>query len=186
MSFIEFLKKNKHDGSDIDADKTFVRSIAISFFAVTICIVMLAASSFAWFNTSIESKNVIESSVYALEITTLSDEVGATTTTLSATGLGEFSFVAEAGVTYVITAKTTDNTTARTGYIKLTTNHMADGEGLYSTQIDNGAGALSFSLRFSDATEVHIFQHWGTSIRSERDIHDGYNFVDLILQEENN
>ena len=184
MGFIEFLKKNKHDGNDIDADKTFVRSIAISFFAVIICVVMLAASSFAWFTTSIESSNVIESSVYKLEITILSDEAGATTITLTANDNGEFTFDAEAGVTYIITAAPTAETTARTGYIKLTTDGMAAGESLYSTQIDREGEntELSFSLRFDDATTVSIFRRWGTSSRDERDIHNGDNLVNLTIQ----
>ena len=101
MGFIDFLKQNRAStddaikaagndadtvqkestsdsrakANDINADKIFIRNVAISFIGIIICIVMLSASSYAWFSTSIESSNTITSSVYKLDIEVLNGEV---------------------------------------------------------------------------------------------------------------
>lgn len=186
MGFIEFLKKNKNDSKDkdINADKAFMKSIAISFFAIIICIVMLSASTFAWFTTTMESENTIGSSVYELDVEvkyTVTDgerEISPTTN-----GEGHPTYALVGGKVYNITVTpVTEGTNGNTGYIKLI--HGADT--LYSEQIDRGS-SLSFSITVNEDTDVTIIERWGISsvAEEERDIHSGDNLT-LPSSEDNN
>lgn len=170
MSFIEFLKKNKHDGSnkDINADKAFMRSIAISFFAIIICVVMLSASTFAWFSTTLESENTISTSVYKLEISVVG---GTETAEPEKDEDGNLKYSLTGGVTYTVTITALEEgTTGKTGYVKL----LHDGTQLCSEQIDRG-DTISFTLNFKSYTELTLIECWGTSSipEDERDLHNG-------------
>ena len=87
MSFIEFLKQNKHDSEEknISNDKKFLFSIAISFVAIIGCIVMLSATTYAWFSSTIESENTITTSVFKLDISVDYDNTGVKTTLVPTT-----------------------------------------------------------------------------------------------------
>lgn len=174
MSFIEFLKKNKNDSKDKDtsADKAFMKSIAISFFAIIICIVMLSASTFAWFTTTIESNNSIATSSYKLDVEvkyTVTDGEREIAPTVNGEGHPTYALVG--GKVYNITVTpVTEGTNGNTGYIKLI--HGADT--LYSEQIDRDS-SLSFSITVNGDTDVTIIERWGISSVSEdeRDIRNG-------------
>ena len=172
MSFIELLKKNNTNGKDIDADKAFIRSIAISFFAIIVCVVLLSASTFAWFTTTVESENNITSSVYKLDIGVKYSITDGTEVVNPLTDAdGNLSYLLEGGKVYTVTITAlTDNVTGKTGYIK-----MVYGENtLYSEQIDRGE-TISFTVEYSANTRITIIECWGMSSRpdSERDINNG-------------
>ena len=152
MGFFEFLKQNKakSDGEKPLTDKIFLRSVAISFFAIIICIVMLSASTFAWFNSTVESKEeTIAASVYLLEFTAKNNQ--SDNTILSTTDQnGNKVFLLSGGIEYTVTATAIEeNTTGNTGYFKLRV-----GDTTYiSDQIDRGH-KLEFTLTFThDAVE---------------------------------
>lgn len=210
MGFIEFLKRDKASADaatnaagndvstvqnesagdtraktkDLNADKIFIRNVAISFVGIIICIVMLTASSYAWFTTTIESSNTITSSAYKLEIEVLPDE-GENVTSLTPTvdENGNYTYTLEAEKEYKITVTAlTENTTGKTGYIKLRTDKMAESDTpLYSEQIDRG-DTITFTVGFNEATEITIIEGWGTlSVpEDERDILNGDYYGDII------
>ena len=173
MNFLEFLKKNTEaEKGKVDADKIFVRSIAVSFLAAMVCIVMLSASTYAWFSRTIESTETIETSVYILEI---SAEPGATVTEEN----GKTYYTLAAGTEYTVTATAiaNDQTNGRTGYFKIVI-----GDTTYiSQQIDRG-DQLQFTLIFDAETKIEIIECWGTSITpdSERHIHQGDSFTNMV------
>ena len=172
LSFIELIKKNNTNGKDVDADKAFIRSIAISFFAIIVCVVLLSASTFAWFTTTVESENNITSSVYKLDIGVEYSITDGTEVVNPLTDAeGNLSYLLEGGKVYTVTITAeAENVTGKTGYIK-----MVYGENtLYSEQIDRGE-TISFTVEYSANTRITIIECWGMSSRpdSERDINNG-------------
>lgn len=176
MAFIDFLKNKAkaREDKDVDADKIFIRNIAVSFVGIIICIVMLSASSYAWFSTTVESNNTITSSVYKLEIGVI-EENGVTPLTATVTPEGDYTYTLEADKKYVVTITADSNTTGNTGYIKLRTDKMAETDPpLYSEQINRG-NTISFTFAYTTDTEITLIEGWGISSipDDERDILNG-------------
>ena len=175
MKFIEFLKKNKtKDNSDTQSDKIFLRSVVISFVAIMICVVMLSASSYAWFIKSVDSNETIQSSIYTLDISAAPEDK----ITAGSSTDGNITYQLIANEVYTLTVYAIDDgtTTGRTGYIKLIVGDQA----YYSQQIDRGH-TLEFNITFSTDTKIEIVECWGTSSISEenRDITHGDSLVDM-------
>ena len=174
MNFLEYLKKNKaKDEKEPNADKIFMRSVAISFVAIIFCAVLLSASTYAWFVKSIESDETIKSSAYTLDISAAPvDKVTAGQTTD-----GNITYQLVGGVEYTLTvyAVADDTTNGSTGYIKLKVGDQI----YYSEQIDRG-NTLLFTLTFTNDTEIEIIEGWGTSSASERHISSGDSFTDMV------
>lgn len=175
MKFIEFLKKNSaKDNSDTRSDKIFLRSVVISFVAIAICVVMLSASSYAWFIKSIDSSETIQSSIYTLDISAEPEEN--LTEGLSADGNITYSLIA--GVEYTVRIHAIDDgtTNGSTGYVKVIIGDRT----YYSQQINRGH-TLEFKITFSTDTSIEIVERWGTSSisDSDRDITNGDSFVDM-------
>ena len=195
MAFLDYLKQNMKDGDGAyskilppnskilppnseDAaaktddklnDKLFMRNVGISIFAILMCIVMLTASTFAWFSTTIESSETITSSVFKLDIS-LSPDAAQSPDGDSVTLLG--------GTKYTVRIHAiTEGTTGNTGYIKLQI-----GDEIYiSEQVYRGGDDLVFELEFSTNTTVKIIECWGLSSvsDSDRDINSGDILVDM-------
>ncbi len=176
-----FKKKQSDENNGVNADKIFIRNVGVSFVGIIICIVMLSASSYAWFSTTIESNNSITSSVYKLDIGVVEEDGGVTPLTATVTENGDYVYSLEAGKTYTVTITAlAENTTGKTGYIKLRTSKMAeDDRALYSEQIDRG-DTISFNLHYTDSTDVTIIEGWGMSSvpEDERDILNGGSYGD--------
>lgn len=180
MGFLEFLKKNKQDEDAATNDKVFMRSILMSFFAIIICIVALSASSFAWFNTSVQSSETIQTSVYKLAISVDSTDPNAPALSESRNGEGNLTYDLAANLEYsfTVTAVADETTTGSTGYIKLRIN--GETHTFISEQIDRGE-TISFTLSFIADTTVELIECWGISILPEedRDIINGSSFSDM-------
>ena len=186
MSFLKKLKKTNVDENEVVTDRAFMRSIITSFFAIVMCIIMLGASTYAWFTKSIEATSTITSAVYVLSITAQGDENNDTVSepiyhTEQIDGNNVYTF--KAGVTYTITATIIDEkTTAKTGYIKLVVGDKT----FVSQQIDRSttdaaSDPLSFTLKYDEETKVTIIEGWGMSsvLPEDRDIKDGANYSNL-------
>lgn len=174
---------NTESESDNATDKIFLRNVGISIFAILICIVMLTATTFAWFNTTIESTEQITSATYVLKITTTD---GSEVSIPRIDEDGHLIYTLIGGKTYTVTAVCdAEQTTAKTGYIKLRIGDKT----YYSAQIDDGEtdNSLTFTLKFDVATELMIIKCWGTSSVPEnnRDITDG-GVYDNLGNAENN
>ena len=178
MSFIELLKKNNTNGKDIDADKAFIRSIAISFFAIAILIVIFSTSTFAWYRESVETTETIQASVYILDISLQPSGDGEADMVGVKDADGSTVYTLSEGVDYSLKALAVadDRTNAETGYIKI----LIDGKEYYSEQIDRGE-QIEFKLCFNSETEIRIIERWGTSRvpHTERDLTDGGSYLDL-------
>lgn len=162
MSFIEFLKQNKHDSEEkgISNDKKFLFSIAISFVAIIGCIVMLSATTYAWFSSTIESENTITTSVFKLDISVDYDNAGVKTTLVPTTDeKGNSVYELKSGIEYTVTASAlSDEITGKTGYIRLRCGDKT----LTSVQINRG-DKITFTLKFSADTEITLIEGWGIS-----------------------
>ena len=170
MSFLEKLKKPDATEDEIMTDRAFMRGIITSFFAIAMCIIMLGASTYAWFTTSIQSTQTITSSVYVLSITVDGeviepDEVD-----------GNYVFTFEKDTTYTVIATPVAETTAKTGYLKL----MVGDKMFISEQIDREE-SITFTLTYAEDTEVKFVEGWGTSsvLPEDRDILNEGNYTDL-------
>ncbi len=164
MSFFEKLKKPEEAEDEVVTDKAFMRGIITSFFAIAMCIIMLGASTYAWFTTSIQSTQTISSAVYVLSI-----KVDGGGEILSPTTYkGNDVYTLEGGKTYTVTVTAVEEgTTGNTGYIKL---EIGD-QSFVSDQIDRGK-TITFTLTFTEETEVTIVEGWGTSSAEVRTIHN--------------
>lgn len=173
MSFLKKLKKTNVDENEVVTDRAFMRSIITSFFAIVMCIIMLGASTYAWFSTSIESSGTITSSVYVLSISIDgADEVLHPTDRID----GNYVYTFMENTTYTVTATPVVETTAKTGYLKLKI-----GDKLFvSEQIDREQ-SISFTLSYTEQTEVIFIEGWGTSsiLPEDRDILDGVDYENL-------
>lgn len=157
------------ESDDKLSDKVFLRSVGISIFAILSCLVMLTATTYAWFTTSLESEETITSSIFKLDISSTPEAISSPDGE-SVTLLG--------GVKYTfLIHSNTEGTTGKTGYIKLKI-----GDAVYiSQQVDRGGDDLIFDLLFTSDTTVKIVECWGTSSVSdtERHIISGDSFVDM-------
>lgn len=174
MSILEKLKKPDATEDEIMTDRAFMRGIITSFFAIAMCIIMLGASTYAWFTTSIQSTQTITSAVYVLSITI----DGGENAYLHPTGEvdGNYVYTFEAGTTYTVTATAiaNDSTNGKTGYVKL----IVDDKSFVSQQIDRG-DEITFTLKFTEDTEVTFVEGWGTSSAEVRDLIDGGEYENL-------
>ena len=172
MSFLEKLKKPNATEDEVITDKAFMRGIITSFFAIVMCIIMLGASTYAWFTTSIQSTQTIASAVYVLSIKIDGgDEILHPTDRVDGNDVYTF----EADKTYTITATAIEEeTTGKTGYIKL----VVGDESFVSQQIDRGE-TITFTLKYTEETKVTLVEGWGTSSAEERDLTDGGNYENL-------
>lgn len=176
LNFLEYLKKNKaKDEKEPNADKIFMRSVAISFVAIIFCAVLLSASTYAWFVKSIESNETIKSSIYTLDISAAPEEK----LTAGQSTEGNVTYQLLANETYILTVTAVDDgtTNGSTGYIKLKVGDQI----FISEQIDRG-DTLEFKLTFTAATEIEIIECWGTSSASERHISPDDSFTDMVEQ----
>lgn len=133
---------------------------------------MLSASTFAWFNATVESKEeTITASVYKLTVSTDPDLTPAVQDDNKI-------YTLAAGTEYTVTilAVADETTTGKTGYVKL----VVDGNTYISQQIDRGE-QLEFKLTFDSETTVEIIECWGTSSTpsAERDVNSGDSFVNM-------
>lgn len=180
MNLFEKFKKDESCEDDKLTDKVFMRSIITSFFAIIMCIIMLGASTYAWFTTSIKTTETITSAVYVLSITAQGDEDRDSISEpiyYSGQVKGNDVYTLKAGVEYTITATAIeDKTTAKTGYIKLSVGDKT----FISQQIDKGQ-TISFILCYDEETEVTIIEGWGTSsvLPEDRDIISGEKYTNL-------
>ena len=170
MSFPIKLKKTNADENEVVTDRAFMRSIITSFFAIVMCIIMLGASTYAWFSTSIESTETITSSVYVLSITVDGevlepDEVD-----------GNYVYTFMENTTYTVTATPVAETTAKTGYLKLKIGDKI----FVSEQIDSDK-SISFTLSYTEQTKVTFIEGWGTSsiLPEDRDITNNGEYSNL-------
>lgn len=173
MSFLEKLKKPDATEDEIMTDRAFMRGIITSFFAIAMCIIMLGASTYAWFTTSIQSTQTITSAVYVLSITVDGGENGFLHPTDRVDGNYVYTF--EEGKTYTVTATAIEEeTTGKTGYVKL----IVGDKSFVSQQIDRGE-TISFTLKYTEETKVTLVEGWGTSSAEVRDLTDGEDYIDL-------
>ena len=178
MNLFEKLKKDESCEDEKLTDRVFMRSIITSFFAIIMCIIMLGASTYAWFTTSVQSNETITSAVYVLSITVNGDDNGdGITEYLYPTGTsdGNDIYTFKANTTYTIVATSVvPDTTANSGYIKLKIGEKT----FISQQIDRGQ-EISFTLRYDEETEVTLIEGWGMSSAEVRDILDKGTYSNL-------
>ena len=180
MKLFEKLKKDESCEDEKLTDKVFMRSIITSFFAIIMCIIMLGASTYAWFTTSIETTETITSAVYVLSITAQGDENNDSVTEPiyhSDVVDGNSVYKLKKDVDYIITVTSVEeDTTGKTGYIKLQIGDKV----FISQQIDRGQ-TISFTLTYTEETYVTIIEGWGTSsvLPEDRDIKGGVKYSDL-------
>lgn len=174
MSFKDYLKKHlsaEREQKENLTDKIFVRSAITSFIAIIVCIVMLSASTYAWFTESVHSTETIQTSVYKLELST---SPSLTPTVIS----GNSRYTLAANTEYTVSAHSIadDTTNGSTGYIKMVVNGVT----YLSEQIDRGQ-TLSFTLSFTAETEIEIIECWGTSSKPDasRQLKQGSSFTDM-------
>lgn len=173
MSFLKNLMNRENDvDSRTLADRVFTRSVVMSLIAAALCIVIFSTSTLAWFVESVDSEEMIKSSVYILTVVVDPDIAS----TQDADGNAVYSL--QENTTYKITVSSIadERTTAKSGYIKI----IANGKVYYSEQIDRGE-SITFDLIFSFATDVTIVECWGTSSIpfSDRDIVSGNTYLNM-------
>ena len=176
MNFLKFLKHNRDVESKDFADKVFIRSVVVSLFALSLCLIVFSTSTWAWLSDTIAASEEIKSSIYVLTVTVTSDDGAETLTPTKVSGIDVYDL--EAGKEYTITALAVDDsvTNAQTGYFKIKIGN----EYFFSEQIDRG-DSITFTLTFTSDTTIEIVKCWGTSSVSDadRDIHNLDNIVDI-------
>ena len=181
MSLIEYLKKNKNNNDEGDklSDRAFVRSIAISFFAIVMFIIIFSTSTFAWYRESVQTTQTIQASVYILDITaeTVQDEPIVIIPSEDNDGNKVYTLSANTEYSFSVFAVDDESTNASTGYIKI----IVDGVEYYSEQIDRG-DTLEFTLSFSSEKTITIIERWGTSsvAHTDRAVTQGGSYLDMI------
>ncbi len=180
MNLFEKLKKDESCEDEKLTDRVFMRSIITSFFAIIMCIIMLGASTYAWFTTSINSTSTIASASYVLSITAQGDENkdNVSEPIYNSDKIdGNSVYTFKENVAYTITVTSVEkDTTGKTGYIKLKIGDTV----FVSQQIDRGQ-TISFTLTYTEETKVTIIEGWGTSSVpiEDRDIISGENYSNL-------
>ena len=178
MNFLKFLKQNNSAESKDFADKVFIRSVVVSLFALSLCLIVFSTSTWAWLTDTIAASEEIKSSIYVLTVTVTPDGAGEALTPTKVSGMDVYDL--EADKEYTVTALAVDDsvTNAQTGYFKIKIGN----ENFFSEQIDRGT-SITFTLKFTSDTTIEIVKCWGTSSVSdaERDIHDLDNIVDINL-----
>ena len=164
----KILKKEKKE-------KTFIQNIVISVFGVLVCIIALCSITYAWFTKNASSvENVIESSLFNLEITVTDSDGNSIELTENADGK-LFCTFEETG-TYTVVLTMTDDTTATKGYCefsigstKLQTKSVSRDEAI-------GVDPFTFTFEITEANTSVIFEpKWGIS--ADPDISNEDNFL---------
>ncbi len=167
-----FPFKQQHN-EEKSADKAFNQSFTVSVISILLCIVALCSTSWAWFSGSVTSGGN--------EISAASCDVQAIFTYAVTDGIEELAANADGtytlaqGVTYTVTVSAEG--TARSSYCILT----VDGQHYFTQQVDTAApnNVISFTLTFTEEDKVITFSPlWGTSSRTERDLHNGGVYTD--------
>lgn len=172
MGFLEYLKNNRKNDENDKSDSIFMRSVATSFFAIIVCIIFFSASTYAWFTTTIDSEETIQTSIYTLSINAEPQILG----TRNEDDNLVYSLDADTEYEFTVTAISDNTTNGSTGYIRICIND----EIYVSEQIDRGE-TLTFSLSFTSNTVVELVECWGISgiSEAERDLTNNSSFVDM-------
>lgn len=169
------------------SDRTFLHSITVSIFSILLCMVMLSSVTWAWFSEDVSSNaNTVQSASCEVDVsvTYVTVEDGSATKTLDRNEDGVYKFAARQVYTVTLTA----SGTASTAYCKF----LVGGQPYYTAQIPTKASqnedgtivpnSISFTLQFTNATEVEIITRWGSCSvpAEERAFVDKGTYVDSI------
>lgn len=168
--------ETKTSGTEQRKAKSFPQGIIISIFFALVCIIALCSTTYAWFTKSATNvENVIESSLFDLDITVTDSEGNPVTLTENAEGKLSCTF-ATPGV-YTVDLKMTDDTTASKGYCDIKFNST---ETLQTKSVSRdpeiGVDPFSFTIEITEANVSVTFEpKWGIS--ADADISHGDNVV---------
>ena len=165
MNFVKsiFSKKDKDN-----CDKIFVRNIAISIFAMLICVVFLCASSWAWFETNtVNAANTVQAGNFDLEIN-ITDSAESPVDLTSSDSV--YILNAVGGEVYTVVVRASDDSTVSGGYCAL----LIDGT-YYRTDYFTVGESFSFTLSSSSSVAITFTPVWGSP--SEVAIENGDTFT---------
>ena len=162
--FKDLFKSEKQDKL---TDKTFIRLIVTSILAITVCIVCLCSSTWAWFNTGISgSGNEIKAAGECLlEISITEPDPSDNTVNIPIVDKNGYAITnyengveLEAGKTYLVTLKLPQGATS-SGYCLIS----AGGVDYRSEYIyrEEAPKAISFNLEVKKAQKVSFTPRWG-------------------------
>jgi hypothetical protein len=153
---------------DKSIEKAFKQNLFISVVGIILCMIVLSSTTWAWFTADISSADNTIKSAYCDVAPSV--ECGGVPVE-SRDGIYELL----GGVQYDFTISASG--TADSAYCIL----RIDGNDYYTVQIPTREpdNCITFSLQFTDATEVEVITRWGTSSKTERAIHDGILYIDL-------
>ncbi len=164
--FKDLFKSEKQDKL---TDKTFIRLIVTSILAITVCIVCLCSSTWAWFNTSVSGGgneikaageclltiSVLQKGANDDPDAPLKDEYGAEITDYE----GGVDLLA--GESYVVTINLPQGATS-SGYCLITAAGTTyNSEYIYRDDVKTEAKTISFNLSVSKDQKVAFTPRWG-------------------------
>ena len=138
-------------------EKVFMRRMTMNISLIVLCMAAMAFTAYAYFSHSVTSgNNTLQAAHFDVDLA-ITEQGGAPVTVVRN---GAHSYYAElkAGVTYDVTVKTADGSTAVTGFVLLT----VDDQRYFTQQIARGEG-LTFAVKPVADMTVSLLPHWGTS-----------------------
>lgn len=164
----EFFNVSKHGKI---SEKAMLTRVVTTITVVVMCLIAMSVTAYAYFSYNITSdSHVIKAAHFETDITVTYKDAQETVIEQKpiTSNYQNHRIALEAGKTYLIEIKTTDRTTAKTGFVVISANGCAD---TYHTQqlgVDTGAPGgetetITFSLAVTASTEVYFKAHWGTS-----------------------
>jgi hypothetical protein len=150
------------------SDKAFLQSVSVSVFGIVLCMISLCSASWAWFSTSLSSpSNNIQAATCEITVTVKEErgEVDAID--------GKYALMS--GCDYLVTIKA-EGSAKQTYCILVIDGNKYYTEQIYTAEPDN---EISFILRFDKKKTVEVINRWGISSRSERDIYDGKEYLNM-------
>lgn len=163
------------DNRDDLADKTFIHSLTVCVASILLCLILLSATTWAWFGDNISSAS---NSIQAGNCTVSVDvKNSGTNVEPQANTDSAYTFIFGAEKQYTVTI--TSMGTAKSSYCIL----IVDGKEYYTEQISTVSpdNSITFTMSFTNETPVQIITRWGTyhADNAARDIYGGKEYVDL-------
>jgi len=156
-------------------EKVMLTRVAMTVVIMVMCLAAMSITAYAYFSYNITSgSNIIKSASFYTDVTVqITDADGKAVDNSQITPITsdhkKFRIEGlEVGKYYTVTITHTEQSTAQTGFVVVTADKCT--ETYHTQQLAKDVNAeggqtpsISFKLMITDATNVHLLAHWGTS-----------------------